>query len=233
MPLNYLYTETQNITTLTNNELVSMHYVIKKVDCDSDQIVKEADIPAGETVVLSFIFDGQYLIELSTVDNTDLISNIIITKNLKTSIIELAEKVLCGCSKCNDCEECTNCEDYLDALIKSIALNQMAYPIYNNAIQTLFNLNSCIFSESVLLCLKNQKIYGNAEVKTTLLQIIAYYYIAFYSVDLDAAAVEDKDYITQLYKFNKISKCVRKLGVLNNNATSASIFTPVFNSIFK
>ena len=158
MPLNYTYTENQDIHTLKNNETVSMHYEIRKSECNSDVLIKEGDIPAGETAVLNFIFDGKYYIELSTLTVTDLISDITIIKNLQFSIIELAEKVLCGCSQCGDCEECTDCEDYLSILVKSMALNQMTFPTYNDAIQSLFTTNSCLFSESVLLCLKTEKI---------------------------------------------------------------------------
>lgn len=233
MPLSYTYTKNRDIHTLKNNELISVNYKIYRVECNASTVIKEGTLFSQETTVLNFVLDGVYSIKLITSQETTTVPDILITKNLRDSIVTLAEKILCGCSKCNDCEECNTCEDYLKILVKSIALNQIAYPKYSEAIQNIMTLNNCIFTESVLLCLKNEKIYGNADVKDSLLQIISFYYLSFYAVDLDEASQENKDYITETYKFSKIAKCIRRLGVLElPSVSSPSIFNSVFNSIF-
>lgn len=232
MPLNYTYIESRDVHTLKNNELVSVNYKILKVECNASTIVREGILLPAETITLNFVLDGVYSIELIYLTETTTLPSILITKSLRDSIVTLSEKVLCGCEKCNDCEECTDCEDYLQVLVKSIAFNQMTYPKYNDTIQTLLANNSCLFSEAVLLCLKTEKVYGNAEVKDIILQLVSFYYLSFYAVDLDNASDLDKTYITEVYKFSKIAKCVRRLGILDNPVQLPSIFNSVFNSIF-
>ena len=232
MPINYTYSVNRDVHTLTNNEATSVNYKILREECNAITVIKEGTLSSNQEVTLNFVLDGKYIVELSNLLETTAIQDILITKSLRNSIVTLAEKIMCGCAKCNDCEECTDCEDYLKVLVKSIALNQILYPKYKDSIQLLMDANSCLFTEGILMCLKEEKIYGNADVKDSLLQIISFYYLSFYAVDLEEASEEDKSYITEIYKFDKISKCIRKLGVLDTISSSPSIFNSVFNSIF-
>jgi hypothetical protein len=229
MALNYTYTKYKDVHTLKNDETFSVNYKVKRVECDTTVVLTEGTITASQTITLNFSLDGTYSIELFTDTEIEIVPDIIITKNLRNSIIELSEKVFCGCSKCNDCEECNNCEDYLQVLVKSIALNQMLYPKYEDSIQSLMTTNSCLFSEAVLLCLKDDKVFGNSDVKDILLQIISYYYLSFYSIDLsEATDNSEEEYITTTYKFSKISKCIKRLGVLETPIVSPSIYNQIF-----
>ena len=232
MPINYTYSVNRDVHTLKNNEVTSVNYKILREECNAITVIKEGTLSSNQEVTLNFVLDGKYIVELSNLLETTTIQDILITKSLRNSIVTLAEKIMCGCAKCNDCEECTDCEDYLKVLVKSIALNQILYPKYKDSIQLLMDANSCLFTEGILMCLKEEKIYGNADVKDSLLQIISFYYLSFYAVDLEEASEEDKSYITEIYKFDKISKCIRKLGVLDTISSSPSIFNSVFNSIF-
>lgn len=233
MPLNCTYSESLGKYIIKNNENFTVNFTIKKVNCEVTSLIKEGVLQANEEKILTFTLDGIYSINFNTEDQTLLLPNILILKDLKNSFITLVEKILCGCSECNECQECTDCEDYLNVYLKAVALNQITFPKYNTSIQTLFNLNSCLFAEEVLLCTKLEKVYGNADIKPLLLQILAYYYLSFYSVDLEQALnQQEENYIIQLYKFEKISKCIRKLGVLNRPIETPSIFNSVFNSIF-
>jgi len=234
MALNYTFTKSKDIYTLKNNESVTMTYIVKKVDCDATTILKTATIPAGQTITLSFILDGSYQVDLSTVSNTDTISDILITYNLLTSFIEASEKILCGCTPCTDCEECNECEDYLKAILKGFALNQVTSFKYQEFLQFLSESNDCLYNATNLACLLKEKVYGNGDLKPLLLQTVSFYYLAFYAKDLEDATNQiEKDYITELYKFSKISKCIRKTGVIENiSEASFSIFNSVFNSTF-
>lgn len=217
MPLAYTYTSSRDVHTFRNDEATSVNYEIVKVDCDANTTISQGTLLPGETKVLNFVLDALYNIELSTLIETTVIYDILITKNLRDSIVTLAEKVLCGCKKCDDCEECTDCEDYLEMLVESIGLDQITYPKYHTLIQDILSYNNCLLKDALLTCLKNQKVYGNAEIKPVLLQMVSSYYLAFYFIDFNEAQEGDKDYITEVYKYNKISKCVRKLGVLYND----------------
>lgn len=230
MPLNYTYTNLRDVHTLKNNEAFEVNYTIKKVDCDSSLTIKEGTLIADQTVTLNFVLDGTYSIELYTLIETETVPDILITKSLRDSIVTLAEKILCGCKKCDDCEECVDCDDYLKALVKSIAFNQILYPKYQETIIALMAENTCLFTESVFLCLKQEKVYGNSEIKHSLMQLVAFYYLSFYSVDLEEASEDDKEYITQVYKFNKIAKCIKRLGI--DTSSSPLIFNLMFNPIF-
>ena len=233
MPINYTYTENLGVYSLTNNETVPLNYTIQLVECEVSSLLKEGILAPNETKVLTFSVDGVYSIVLVKQGLTETLPNIVVLKDLKSSFITLAEKILCGCSKCEECQECTECDDYLKIWMKAMAINQLTYPKYNPTIQSLFELNSCLYAERVLLCTKLEKVYGNTDIKQILLQTIAYYYLAFYTVDIESAfSQQEENYILKLYKFDKIAKCIRKLGVLNKPVEIPSIFNSVFNSIF-
>jgi hypothetical protein len=68
-----------------------------------------------------------------------------------------------------------------------------------------------------------------------MLEILGYYYLAFYYKDLSLAIdTEEQEYIITKYKFVKISKCLKKLGIDTQefNEENSSIFNNTFNNTF-
>jgi hypothetical protein len=220
MALNYTYIKYKDVHTLTNNESIDMTYTVVKNSCDSSTNLTTGVMTPGQTITLGFATDGNYTIELSTL-NDDASFDIAYFQNLLNSFIRDAEKLLCGCAKCGDCEECNECQDYLGAFMKSFAFNSINTPLYQEYVNMIAEAVLCDFTDEVVCSITNEEVFGTSSVKEPMLKILSYYYAAFYYKDfLMAVDPAEADYITAKYKFVKIAKCMKKLGV-----DPAQIFT--------
>ena len=213
MALNYTYTNYKDVHTLTNNESLDMTYTIVKNSCDASTTLTTGIMTPGQTITLGFATDGHYTIELSTAAATDSF-NIDYFQNLLMSFIRDSERLLCGCAKCDDCEECNECQDYLSAFMKSFAFNSVNAPLYQAYVYLIALGTVCDFTDEVICSIIHEKVFGTPSVKYPMLKILCYYYSAFYYKDYFMAAdLDEMNYITTKYKFDKIAKCMKKLGV--------------------
>ena len=213
MAVNYTYTRYKDTHTITNNESIEMTYEVIKVSCDASTTISTGIIDPAQSIILSFVVDGNYSIELKT-----LISESIFTiktfQNLLNSFIRDAERLLCGCAKCDECAECNECQDYLAAFMKSFGINSVNYPLYQTYVELIAQDTVCDFTDEVICSIIHEKVFGTSSVKEPMLKILSYYYAAFYYKDYYMAVDEaEAEYITTKYKFAKIAKCIKKLGV--------------------
>lgn len=217
MALNYTYLKYKDVHTLKNNETVAMDYEIIKNSCDANTSVSTGTILPGVTITLNFVTDGNYTINLNTDTNTDSFT-VSYFQNLLKSFIADAEKLLCGCSKCNDCEECNECQDYLGAFMKAFSFASINYPLYQSYLDSITSDNLCTFTDEVVCTMINEKVFGSAYLKEPMLKILGYYYLTFYFEDYSLASNdEEHNYTTSKYKFDKIAKCIKKLGINLNS----------------
>lgn len=214
MALDYTYANIKDVHSLTNNESSPMAYTISKIDCDKTTNIKVGTLLPNQTSTLIFKQDGNYSITLQIEEEIETVPLIKYYNNLLLSFLSEVEKVLCGCTPCKDCEECNECEDYLSSFAKALAFNSLNFPKYKLYIDTITNSQSCQFNDEILCILNREKIYGSSSLKEVMLRIIATYYLSFYYKDLALVVdQEEKDYINTKYKFLKISKCMRNLGI--------------------
>jgi hypothetical protein len=215
MALNYTYLKYKDTYTLKNNGSVTLTYSVSKVTCEATTEIKTGTILPGQTTILNFVVDGKYSVYLASSTETGIPIIIKYYNNLLTSFISMVEAIICGCSKCNDCEECNQCEDYLGTFMKAEAFNTLNYPVYQGYINQTTQDSICLFSEQVLCSLLHEKVYGNVETKEVMLRLISFYYLGFYYQDKFLAIdVQEKAYVTEKYKFDKIAACMRKLGII-------------------
>ncbi len=213
MALNYTYIKYKDVHTLKNDESIDMNYEIVKNSCDASTSISTGVISPGNTITINFATDGNYTINLSTTNGNDSFT-IKYFQNLLKSFITDAERLLCGCAKCDDCSECNECQDYLSAFMKSFGINSVNYPLYQAYVNLIAQDTVCDFTDEVICTIIHEKVFGSASVKEPMLKILSYYYAAFYYKDFYMAAdFEEANYITTKYKFDKIAKCIKKLGV--------------------
>lgn len=220
MAVAHTYTKYKDVHTLTNDTVNVVDYTITKVSCNETSVITEGSLEAGATITINFPVDGEYEVSLSEKFDNGIAIIIINTdsftintyNNLLTSFIADAEKLLCGCTKCNDCEECNECEDYLGALTKALSFN-ILNPQYNTLIEDAIVNISCDLKDDVICSMVHEKVYGSSSVKDPLLKIIATYFLGFYYYDLDQAAdTAETQYVKDKYKSVKMLKCITKLG---------------------
>ena len=214
MALAYTYVKYKDTYALKNTDTVNLTYHVSKVTCDTTTEIKTGVLLPQATVNLNFVVDGNYSVYLSSSveDSTPFL--IQHYYNLITSFIALVEGLICGCSKCNECEECNQCEDYLGAFMKAQAFMLVSDYLYNDFFQEFLNQNQCLITEQTLCSLLHEKVYGTANIKDTMLYIIACYYLAFYFKDKSLAFdSSEQDYILDKYKFTKVIACMKKMGI--------------------
>lgn len=215
MALNYTYLKYKDTYTLENTGTVNLTYHVSKVTCEATTEIKTAVMVPGQITTLSFPVDGNYSVYLESSTQVGMPFVIKHYNHLLMSFISMVEGIVCGCSKCDECEECNKCEDYLGTLLKAQAFNTLNYPVYQNYVNQITQDSLCVFSETVLCGLLHEKVYGNPEVKEAMLRLISFYYLAFYYQDKFLAVdAEEKAYVTEKYKFDKIAACMRKLGII-------------------
>ena len=222
MSLNYSFIKYKDVYTITNNESLVLGYTLSKETCDTSVTLKTGTVPVGQSVVLDIKVDGNYKFTPYTENENGIPVIVKNYNNLLVSLIEATEKIVCGCSKCNDCEECSICEDYLSTFMKDIAFATLNNPLYKTYIDKIQQDTLCDFTDSILCALLKEKVYGNAPVKEVMLRILSYYYLAFYYKDLFLGAdAEEKEYITNKYKYIKINQCMRNLQVSSYEVISS------------
>jgi hypothetical protein len=195
-------------------ESINIGYTISKVTCDATKEITTGNIPPGEVVELKFLLDGVYTVDLYDANERGDNFEIKTYNNLLLSFISNVEAVICGCSKCKDCEECNECEAYLSTFMKAFSFSSFNTPIYDLYVNLIAADSRCLLENEVLCNLLHEKVYGNANVKDPILQIISFYYAAFYFRDFYSAEdVSEQQYITTKYKYDKIAKCMKKLGI--------------------
>ena len=214
MALNYSFIKYKDSYIITNNESLVLGYTLTRETCDTSVTIKTGTIAVGQTAILDIKVDGNYEFTPYTENENGIPVIIKNYNNLLLSLIEGTEKIICGCSKCNDCEECSVCEDYLSLFMKDIAFSTLNTPLYKTYIDKIEEETICDFTDNITCALLKEKAYGNAPVKEVMIRIFSYYYLAFYYKDLFLGVdAEEKEYITKKYKYVKINQCMRNLQV--------------------
>ena len=211
--MDYIYTHYKDQHLLQNDQSINIGYTISKVTCDATTTVSTGNIDPGEVLELKFAIDGVYTVDLYDANERDNFE-IKTYNNLLLSFISNVEALLCGCSKCEECEECNECETYLAAFMKAFSFNSFNNPTYDLYVNLIAEDSRCSLESEVLCNIINEKVYGTDPVREPMLQILGYYYAAFYFSDFFSAEdVSEQSFITTKYKYDKIAKCMKKLGI--------------------
>jgi len=209
----YTYKKYKDVHSIQNDEpLLDIQYTVTKLDCDSDTILGQVTLAPGETRELKFSKQGKYSVLVEAVGLGPESFEIIYYNDLLTSFINDVNMVVCGCKLC---KTEFNCDDYLSSYIKGFTFLNVHTPLYNTLFDTVIQESVCIFSEEVNCTLLREKVYGKFVSDSVLAQALSFHYLAFYNKDLSLAIdIEERAFITAKYKYDKISVCIKKLGIL-------------------
>lgn len=215
MALNFVYKNYKDVHTIFNSGILPLTYSISRIECDSKELVKTAQIPVGETITLPLNYmDGVYSVTITDGIEEQILDDILYYNNLLLTIISNVEASLCGCKTCDECEDCNECSLYLNTLNQVLAFSIVNNPKYSPYINLINEELKCDFSQVVLCMLTNSMIDGNQDTKNIYLRIIAMYYLAFYILDwIQSTDVDEANYIKCKYNSVKILKCIKKLGI--------------------
>ncbi len=218
MALLYTFTKYKDTYTITNDGVIDLTYTVSNLSCDSSTLISTIIIKPDTTKNIVFLYDGKYQILLDDGIEQETIE-VDIYYDLLTSFIDDVEAIVCGCKECDGCEDCNSCNQYLAGLTKAFAFNSLNSSLYQSFINNINETFRCDFNDTVACAMLKNKVYGNEELTDIINKLIGYYYFAFYFKDtLLAIDDEEKDYINTKYKFTKISKCMKKVGITITDA---------------
>lgn len=218
MALDYTYLKYKDVHTLRNNGVLNLSYTVNTVTCETVVQSKSGTILPQQTIALDFTVDGTYSVKVFTSTENARPFTIKFYNNLLKSFISMADQILCNCGKCQDCEECNNCQDYLSTYTKAQAYTAINSPVYEDYINQVTQDSICLYTEETLCTLLKEKVYGTAETKKMLFQLISFHYLGFYYQDLTYAIdTAEIDYINTKYKFDRIGSCMKSIGIFPRN----------------
>lgn len=234
MALNYVYRKYKDTYTLENTGLVALTYILSYRECNSVTTVSQGNINVNQTVTLPITYtDGVYSIKISDSVSEEILPDIFFYKNLVLSIIDNVEKVICGCDGCkgssySKCDN-TECNSLLFTLVSEQSLTFVNNPKYNTYLSIIGDYLKCSINELIVCSLTEEMLLGKQDVKNLVLQIIGLYYLAFYYTELHEASDDSEvDYVKEKYKFNKIAKCLKRIGINTGDIEDQLFNYPVY-----
>ena len=212
-----------NSFKITTNSLLYAT-VYTQTFCDSNQwdiLIPEQSSSTEINIILPQKDDLYKIIITDKLLITDEVLVSIYTSFLK-SFIEDVEYVLCGCP-CSDCEDCNKVEkDYLSPILKLLSYNIINDGIYNNYLTVSNGCVKCSILDVNQCVRTHEMVIGNADNTLLMKQLIAYYYLAYYYTDL--VLNTNSETVTQIYNYNNIIKCIKKLGI-NENCIKDTVYS--------
>lgn len=126
---------------------------------------------------------------------------------LLNTIIEETQYFLCGC-------ECENCDDncnknektYLSLILKMFSYYTLLHSYYPRFYETIFKCLRCSILDINKCILINEKVIGESQNEELFKKLVSSLYTAFYLAEY--YNTDDKEYIDNKFKFDKIKKCI-------------------------
>lgn len=196
---------------------------------------------------LNITKDGRYRLD-ATINN--LITSIYFTRSfgLRDLIITKLVNSICSDCKCND-----PCDDCAEINGKNCLYNQTLFTLVQHYLYINKELNLSTFEEVTYETFDFYKYYFNTNyltlnksisiqcldnifLKETKIDIdlfntyLAIYYIGWYRETLnsiDTSIVEDLAYLNKIYQYDKLSKCIVKLGIPITDLITTIILDPI------
>lgn len=209
--MGYTITRNDNIITITKTGINTIYVTVYiQTYCDSN--VWEVIIPRQSTDdTLSITLpnrDDLYRLYIED-DRTVYTKNYVYRyTNFLESLIEDIKYTLCGCA-CSDCGK--NEKDYLSTILKLLSYNIINGSIYNEFLTSTNDCVKCNVLDTNQCLLLNETVLGASDNTLLMKQLIAYYYLVFYYVDLRLN--DNSHIITQRYDYDNIIQCIKKLGI--------------------
>lgn len=218
------YTITRDLNNITVKKINGSQnkvevQVFEKNGCHTNSFIKISEvIEVDEVFSLKIPFkNGVYKLRITV---TDPITESFTYKEyqfsnyskLLDSIITDVEDQLCGCD-CKDCgEDCGDKKQINITLLKIMSFYFMNKEYYQFFINTASDCISCSLYEGINCLITQESILGKADSEQIFKEMIAYFYIVFYLAEKSIYNC-CPDEIDKKFKFDKISKCIKKLGV--------------------
>lgn len=208
----------QNSITITNKSdgdiIISLRW---SPTCNLDEsyeaIFSNSVIEAGgEEVYKLSTADGLYkfIIESPSLRKEEVVYMPQYNVHL-TSLIEDIEHILCGCG-CVNCPECDGeSEDLLTVLLKLMSYNIINRGKYSDLLSRAHECVSCDILTIGNCNLLRENVIGNSTNTKLLRELIAFYYLCFYYVDIQY--INDINKVKEMYNYAKIYPCAKRTGV--------------------
>lgn len=202
-------TATDKIITLTKETSCGIFESVT----DFEQIA-----PANTETKIDFPGDGIYLVYVNAI----LDSTAYYFKDLFESMIVYTSASLCGdigtnCSFTTDCTGET--KNYLNnALSKFILYVSVNNPRYDDALNDSIQKIRCSAVDIAGFLAMQEQYVGVSDASELLKVELAHFYMSLYAADKELTDPSDYAELDDLYNYDKLKYCIRKLGVVDCDA---------------
>jgi len=202
---------------IENTGVADITYVVKKSDnCVNYNTIYDGTItPLDDPLQLSFLGDGEYLVEI-TDDGVTTTHTIKYYLQLQTILLEDLKTVLCGCDNCDDnvYENC-NCDLYISTKNKMDVFKRLLSPQFNAFFSIINNQVKCIVEKEVYCDIGNEIYNGDTKFNDKLFKILlSLDYLAIYFFEKESYCLQaDLCYVESKFKTTEIFCCIEELGI--------------------
>lgn len=241
----YIYTNKSNIDQILN--LYNIEELATTLILEN-KIVPALIVDSSNNIIdLAIIKDGRYRLD-ATINS--VVISIYFTRSFGIRDLIIKKLITSLCSDCNckgDCDECNeingkNClqNQTLFTLVQHYLyinkeLNLSAFEIVTNETfdfyKDYFNLNYLSLNKSINIQSLNNIFTRETNIDIDLFNTyLAIYYIGWYREALDSIdtnIVTDLAYLNKVYEYDKLSKCIKKLGLPIEDLINTVIVVPI------
>lgn len=215
--MDYTFSKYKDKYTIKNNSIIETLTVkIYYKDCETSTKYLETTILPGKEFEVIFRIDGIFSIVLNDGTIEEVLPDILYYQNTLSKIIDLTQKILCGCGPCTECEDCFEdvCEEILQCITLGTLFRSFNYPLYETLFERVQEELKCLIEGCALHSVNKSLVNGKLLLKDSQKYIIGQNYLAFYFQDiLSASDNEEAEYIKSKYRYLTISNCLKKMGI--------------------
>ena len=214
-PVSYTLTKYSDVYTLKSDEageFIDWSLQIYE-GCTTWTEVSSGSLGFLKSQILSFPYDGEYRLYMTTVSGDNSAPTISYHINLQNSFILDTKLALCGCG-CSSCEECYDCNIRLSALTKHNTLAVVSDIDYATTYLVIQDYFKCLMTAEIYCLLINEKYKGQTEIVNSFNLLLSLHYLTMYFTEYNLAVDDtERTFVDTKYYFSEVSKCLMKFGI--------------------
>lgn len=204
-------TKVKDVYSAKNISGASLDYIFTTIkSCSKIETKITGTLAINEVYVLPITDDATYTLSVGT-EVYSLTTLLVLQKDYIQNIADTL--CICGCNPCGDSD--TPTETLITAMARSKALINLSSPKYTTYVNSVLSQAECTVYPDIYCEINQENITGTFKFqKDVAKRLLALDYLAMYYAELNSVIDQnEKDFITEKFKFEQISCCLESLGI--------------------
>lgn len=234
--MDYSIKYTDSSIIISNTGIVDITYVLGLLVCGVNTKRAEGIIKPNSQLELKLLTsDGKYNLKLNT--STEEVNETFDFYSNTIGMIVNSIENICSTEECLCKDDKNSCDNLVTSLVMSLSYYFIEPNRYQKSLDYLSNTLSCNIQQLLSCIINTNYITGKSDFKNLSEQFSVIFYSLFY-VDgiLSSATEEEVNKIKSTFKYDKLSKCVKKYGIdiddmIDNTIDTESIRVYYYQSL--